>query len=62
MNDGAGFFASIVLAFLCAAFAFAQGLGSGEERAKKEAVSKGVAEFVATPEGKVEFRWKKPCK
>jgi len=28
------------------------------EEIRKEAVAAGVAEFYATPDGKVEFRWK----
>lgn len=62
MRDSPPYFI-IVLAMV---LLFLSGIRSGESsmrnKIQKEALSKGVAEFVATPEGKVEFRWKKPCK
>lgn len=56
------FFTVIVLAIMWL-FGWAVGADEGDagkKAMKREAVKAGAAEFVATPEGKVEFHWKKP--
>lgn len=51
------FVAVAMLFSICLFYAFKIGETATEKRIHQEAVKACVAEYVATPEGKVEFRW-----